>query len=289
MADLALFLLTLAWGTTFLLVKNALDGTATGVFLLLRFGLAVAAVGAVVLWRRDRPTPGLWKHGLMMGGAMLTGFAFQTLGLRHTTPSRSAFITGLCVLLVPFLARGLYGRKVPASSWMGVFLAVAGLVALYRDAITATVQLGDLLTGACSVAYAFQIVWTGEYSARHPLALLTLVQIGTTFAGSALLLPLEPVTLASTPGLWGTVAFTGLVMTAMAFFVMNWAQRHTTAVRAALIYSLEPVTASLFSWGFGGEVLTDAMLVGGGLIVAGVLVGEVGGAVLARLRPVSAP
>jgi len=288
-ADLALFLLTLAWGTTFLLVKNALEGTSTGVFLILRFALAVAAVGAVALWRRDRPTPGLWRHGLLMGGAMAVGFAFQTVGLRHTTPSRSAFITGLCVLLVPFIARGLYGRRVPASSWLGVLLAVAGLGALYQDAITAAVQLGDLLTGLCAVAYSFQIVWTGEYSVRHPLALLTLVQIGTALAGSALLLPLEPVTLAATPGLWATVAFTGLVMTAGAFFVMNWAQRHTTAVRAALIYSLEPVTASLFSWAFGGEQLTRAMLAGGALIVLGVVVGEVGGALLGRLRPVSAP
>jgi len=288
-ADLSLFLLTLAWGTTFLLVKNALEGTSAGVFLLLRFGLATVVLLAVWAWRRDRPTPGVWRQGGLLGLAMLAGFAFQTLGLEHTTPARSAFITGLCVLVVPFLARFLYGRRVPASSWAGVLLAVAGLTALYRDAISAQVRLGDLLTGACVLAYAFQIVWTGEFSRHHPLSLLTLVQVGVTFLGATLLLPLEPARLASRPGLWGTVAFTGLVMTAVAFFVMNWAQRHTSAVRAALIYSLEPVTASLFSWWFGGEQLTEAMLVGGGLIVLGVLVGEVGGALLGKLRPVSAP
>jgi drug/metabolite transporter (DMT)-like permease len=288
-ADLALFLLTCAWGVTFLLVKNVVATTSPTLFLTLRFGLAVAALAAVWLWRRDRPTPGLWRDGLLLGAAMLAGFTFQTQGLVHTTPSRSAFITGLCVLLVPFLGRAFYGRRVPASSWIGVALATAGLTALYREAISEAVQLGDLLTAACALAYSFQIVWTGEFSARHPLSLLTLLQVAVTFLGSAALLPFESLRLGSGAGLWSSIAFMALAMTAGAFFVMNWAQRHTTAVRAALIYSLEPVTASLFSWYFGGERMTPGHLVGGGLIVSGVLVGEVGGAVLARLRPVSAP
>jgi drug/metabolite transporter (DMT)-like permease len=84
------------------------------------------------------------------------------------------------------------------------------------------------------------------------------------------------------------VAFTGLFMTAGAFVVMNWAQRHTSAVRAALIYSLEPVAAALFSWRFGGEVLAPGQILGGALIVAGVVVGEVGGALAARRRSLSA-
>lgn len=288
MADLSLLLLTAAWGTTFLLVKNALDGTSAGVFLLLRFGLAAAAVLAVWAWRRDRPTPGLWRHGLLLGLAMWGGFALQTLGLRLTTPSRSAFITGMAVLLVPFLARFLYGRRVPPSSWAVVALAVAGLSALYWEAISASVQAGDLLTMGCALAYGFQIVWTSEFSPRHPLSLLTLLQILVTFLGAFLLLPLEPPRLASGAAIWGTVAFTGLLMTAGAFFVMNWAQRHTTAVRAGLIYSLEPVTAALFSWWVGGEVLGRAHLVGGALIVTGVVVGEVGGALAARRRTLSA-
>lgn len=288
MADLSLLLLTLAWGTTFLLVKNALAGTSVGVFLLLRFGLAAAAVFLVWLWRRDRPTPGLLRHGLMLGLAMWAGFALQTLGLRLTTPSRSAFITGLAVLLVPFLARFLYGRRVPPSSWAGVALAVAGLVALYGDAIPESVQTGDLLTMGCAAAYGLQIVWTSEFSRRHPLSLLTLVQILVTFLGAGLLLPLEPPRLAGGAALWGTVAFTGIAMTAGAFFVMNWAQRHTTAVRAGLIYSLEPVTAALFSWWVGGEVLGRGQIVGGALIVAGVVVGEMGGALAARRRSLSA-
>jgi drug/metabolite transporter (DMT)-like permease len=284
-ADLALLVLTLAWGTTFLIVKNALAGTSAGVFLLLRFGLATLAVGAVVLARRDRLPRATLRAGVLLGLAMFSGFALQTLGLRGTTPARSAFLTGLSVLVVPFLGRFLHGRRVGSSSWAAVALALVGLLLLTRpfaDDIGAEVRAGDLLTVGCAVAYAFQIVYTSEWSLRHALAPLVLVQVGTTFLLAPLLLPVEPVRLAVTAATAGSVLYLGLAMTAGAFFVMNWAQRHTTALRAALIFSLEPVAAALFSHLLGGEPLGALDWTGGALIVLAVVVGEVGGALAAR-------
>jgi drug/metabolite transporter (DMT)-like permease len=290
-ADLALLALTLLWGTTFLLVKNALEGTSTGAFLALRFAVAAAALGLAWLARRDRPTPGLWRHGLLLGLCMLGGFAFQTLGLRYTTPARSGFLTGLSVLLVPFIARYALGRRVPAFAWVGVALALAGMLALTRPfaagEISAAVRLGDVLTVGCALCYALQITWTSEWSSRHPLVALVFLQVATTLAGSFLLLPLEPLRIAWGAPLAGTVLFTGIGMTAGAFFLMNWAQRHTSAVRAALIFSLEPVAAALFSNLVGGEPLGFWDWAGGALIVAGVAVGELGSALLAR--PVAEP
>jgi drug/metabolite transporter (DMT)-like permease len=285
-ADLALLALTLVWGTTFTLVKRALDaGTSPGVFLSLRFGLAAAVLGGIWLLRRNRPTPGLLRDGGLLGAAMFVGFALQTFGLRFTTPARSGFITGLAVVVVPLVARFLQRRRVTASAWAGVVLAVLGLALLTRpfggDA-TSLVQLGDLLTLGCAVAYGFQIVWTSEFSPRHSLVGLTAVQIAVTFLGSLLLLAFEPVRLVPSGELLGTVLFTGLVMTVGAFFVMNWAQRHTTAVRAAIIYSLEPPAAAVFSHLVTGEVLPPLGIAGGALILLGIVVAEVGGALQAR-------
>jgi drug/metabolite transporter (DMT)-like permease len=283
-ADLALVLLTLVWGTTFTLVKRVLDaGTSTGAFLSLRFGLALVVVAAIRAWLRPRPSPGLLRDGALLGGAMFLGFALQTAGLQYTTPARSGFITGLAVVLVPFVARFAMGRRVLAASWVGVGLAVAGLALLTRPfgGGTAT-RLGDLLTLGCALAYAFQIIWTSEFSPRHPLVSLLTVQIAVTFLGSLVLLGLGPARVAPSPELWGTVAFTGLVMTVGAFFVMNWAQRHTTAVRAALIYTLEPPAAAVFSHLVTGERLDGPALAGAALILVGVIVAEVGGALAAR-------
>ncbi|HSN90906.1 MAG TPA: DMT family transporter [Anaeromyxobacteraceae bacterium] len=285
MADLALLLLTLAWGTTFTFVKDVLEVASPGLFLAARFGVAAAVLAAVWAVRRDRPTPGLWRHGLLLGLAMLAGFALQTLGLRFTTPARSGFITGLSVLVVPFLARFVLGRPVKGASWGGVALAVVGLGVLsFAEGVTAEVRVGDLLTLGCALAYALQIVWTSEWAPRHPLAPFVLAQVLVTAVAAGLAVPFEGAFLRAggADRFAATVAYTGVVMTAGTFFVMNWAQRHTTAVRAALIFSLEPVSAALFSHLYGGEPLGPPVWIGGALIVAGVLLGEVGGALEAR-------
>jgi drug/metabolite transporter (DMT)-like permease len=290
-ADLSLLVLTLFWGTTFTLVKGTLEIGSTALFLTSRFAVATAVLGLVALWRRDPVGPRFWRHGLLLGLAMLVGFVLQTLGLALTTPARSGFITGLSVLVVPFIARFTLGRQVRPSAWAGVALAVMGLALLTRPfdegAVTAAVRLGDLLTAGAAAAFALQITFMSEWSRHHPLVPFTLVQVAVVLLGALLMLPLEGARFEA--GRWrefaGVVAFTGVAMTAGAFFIMNWAQRHTSAVRAALIYALEPVTAALFSWQVTGEVLGLAGWAGGGLIVIGVVAGEVGGMLQARGGP----
>jgi drug/metabolite transporter (DMT)-like permease len=286
-ADLVLLLLTLAWGTTFALVKDVLAIASPGVFLSARFGVAALVLGAAWALQRPRATPDLFRHGLLLGIAVAAGFALQTAGLRFTTPARSAFVTGLSVLVVPFLARFFLGRPVRAASWVGVACAVAGLAALsFGEGIEADVRLGDLLTLGCAFAFALQIAFTSEWAPRHPLAPFVFLQVAVAGAAAALALPFEGAFLrdGGAARFAGTVAFTGVVMTAVAFFAMNWAQRHTTAVRAALIFSLEPVAAALFSHWWGGEELGRPVWLGGGLIVLGVVLGEVGGALEGRGR-----
>jgi drug/metabolite transporter (DMT)-like permease len=286
-ADLALLALTLVWGTTFHFVKAVLDVASPGVFLAARFAIAALVLGAIAVLRRDRVGPGFLRHGFLLGVFMLAGFVLQTTGLRYTTPARSGFLTGLAVLIVPFVARFLLGRRVKLASWAGVALAVFGLALLTRpfgEGVAEAVRLGDLLTTGCAVAFALQIVFTAEWSSRHPLVPLTLAQVGVTFAGAVLLAVAEGARFRPEgAGVFaGTVAFTGVAMTAGAFFVQNWGQRHTTAVRAALIFSLEPVAAALFSHWYGGEPLGPLDWAGGALTVLAVVVGEVGGALEGR-------
>jgi drug/metabolite transporter (DMT)-like permease len=288
MAELALLVLTAFWGTTFTLVKWALEISSTSVFLAVRFATAALLLGLVALVRRRPVGQGFWRHGLLLGLFMLTGFVLQTLGLHLTTPARSGFITGMSVLVVPLVARLVLGRHVRRSAWGGAALAVVGLALLTRPldagAVTAEVREGDLLTAGSAAAFALQIVFMSEWSPKHPLVPFTLLQISVVLAGALLMLPVEGVRFdASRLGEYaGIVAFTGVVMTALAFFVMNWAQRHTTAVRAALIYALEPVAAALFSWLVIDEQLGASGWGGGGLIVLGVVAGELGGVLEAR-------
>ena len=185
------------------------------------------------------------------------------------------------MLFVPFLERFLYGRRVPTLAWTGVALAVIGLALLagpYGHSTDINVHLGDLLTVGCALAFSFQIIFTSQRSARHPLGLLTTVQLGTAGLLSLTMLPFETRMLAASPhgmpAFLGVLAYCGIVTTTLAYLVQNWAQRRTTATRAAILFTLEPVFAALFSNVVGGEPLGASLLAGGGLIIVGVLVVE---------------
>ncbi len=290
-ADLALLALTVFWGTTFYFVHAVLAIASPGVFLAARFGVATAILGALALVRRARTAPGFLRHGALLGLFLFLTFAFQTVGLQYTTPSRSGFLTGMSVLMVPFVARFWLGRPVKTASWVGVALAVLGLAALTRPLggdVSTRVLLGDALTVGCAVACALQIAFTAEWSPRYPAVPLTALQLAVTLGGALAMAALEPRRLDLEQGgatFAGIVLFTGVVMTAGAFFVQNWGQARTTAVRAALIFSLEPVGAALFSHFYGGEPLATLDWLGGALVVLGVIVAELGGALESRAAP----
>jgi drug/metabolite transporter (DMT)-like permease len=277
-AEAALICIALIWGGTFVLVKSALDDVSTLVFLALRFTLATAAL-AVVFRGRLRASPEqcrvTLRAGLLAGCCLFAGYFFQTLGLRYTTPSKSAFITGLSVALVPLLAALVHKKAPLASEVVGVVGATAGLGLLTLPPGRFSIGYGDSLTMGCAVAFAFHILVLGRCSSRSSIELLSVSQIAVTA-----LLSLAVCGWAETPSVsWsgkvlGTVLITGLLATALAFTVQAWAQSHTTATRTALIFAIEPVSAALTSYIVMGEVLTGRNLAGAVLILGGVLLVE---------------
>lgn len=279
MAELALLLLTVAWGSSFLIVKDLLRGTSVGVFLSLRFALAAAVMGVAWVMGRSRPTPRLWRDGTWLGVFLLGGFILQTEGLRYTTPARSGFLTGLTVLLVPLVARFALGRHLPSRVWAASLVALAGLAVLTRPwdgAVGPDVRWGDALTVLCAASFALHIVFTGEWAARHAIAPLTVTQLAVVAAGATVLAAIEPARVGPPGRLAAVILFTALVVTALAYSVQTWAQRRVSAVRAALIFALEPVIAAAVAARWGRDPVTAWEWIGGVVIVVGVAVGELG-------------
>jgi drug/metabolite transporter (DMT)-like permease len=284
-ADAVLVSITAFWGVTFVVVKDAVALADPFTFLALRFSL-----GAVLLtfaaWRGIRGTA-LVRAGAGLGVLLFIGFAAQTSGLQFTTPSRSAFLTGLSVLLVPFLSIAFHRRRPPPASLVGVALAVGGLWALAGgDSLRGPHGLGkgDALTLLCALAFALHITLIERLARKHAPAPLVAVQLWTVAVLALLALCVLGPRLSATPALWSAVLITGVGGSAVALVLQAWAQARTTAVRAALVYALEPVFAAAYSVALGREQLGGRELLGGGLIVLGVLVSELGAAVWAR-RP----
>lgn len=276
----ALALCTLIWGLTFVVVKDALAGSDPFTFLALRFALGAAAL--LILTPRRRFERRLTSAGLGLGLVLFAGYAFQTFGLDDTTPSRSAFLTGLAVIGVPFVSWGLFRRPPSWPSVAGAAIAIAGLARLTEFDLNTGLSRGDLLTLACAAAYALHIALTEKFAAHGDALPLVTVQLLVVAALSALCIPLGAPRLTPTPAYWAAVAATGLLASAFAISLQTWAQARTSAVRAAVIFSLEPVIALIASLALGRESPGLPELEGGALIVGGVLFSEVGGALLRR-------
>ena len=280
-ADLLLVACSLIWGATFVLVKDALADASVFVFLALRFLLATIVLLFTYGRELQRVGASGVRAGALIGCCMFGGYAFQTVGLELTTPSKAAFITGFFVVLVPVLLALFGSRRMPVWVWLGALSAFTGLYFLAVPASgLAALNRGDLLVLACAFLFALHVISIGHYRVRYSAGALTLIQVGITALFTTLCIPLfawmgaEQPRVLWRPGLILAVIITGILATALAFSVQVWAQQYTSPNHAAIIFTLEPVFAGLTSFAFYHERLSSRSLAGAALILAGILVAE---------------
>ncbi|HMA37815.1 MAG TPA: DMT family transporter [Chloroflexia bacterium] len=274
-ADLILGLVTLIWGGTFLLVQDSVRLTGPFSFLALRFLIGTLALGLTFPRRLARLTRRELGTGGVIGLFLFGGYALQTLALQLTTSAKVGFLTGLSVAMVPILAWGVLGQRPPVQAVVGTLLATMGLGLLsLGTGLAVQVGPGEALGLGCAVCFAAQIVAISRWAPEVDALNLAWVQVATTAGLSALAAPLhgEPLVLPPAP-VWLAALFLGCLATAFAFAVINSVQQFTTSTRAALIYALEPVFAGLFGF-WAGEPLTAVAWAGCGLIVLGMISGE---------------
>jgi drug/metabolite transporter (DMT)-like permease len=278
-AELVLLGVTVAWGGSFLVVKDSLATFEPFTLITLRFALATAAL-ALGFRRRafalGQGTAGRarWGTAAWIGALLAAGFAFQTAGLRFTTPARSGFITATYVAMVPLLARVLLKRALSKRVLAAVLAAVAGLY-LLTDPSGSGANLGDALTLVCALAFAAHLIALERWSRELPAAALSFAQMAVVMAlALPLALAFESAPREPTASSWAALAYLGLVCSAAGFLGQTWGQRHTSPTRAGLIFSLESLFAALLSVAIGIESLSALQWLGGLLLVGGVMVGE---------------
>jgi drug/metabolite transporter (DMT)-like permease len=283
-AHCALLTCSLLWGATFVIVKNTLADISVFAYLAARFTLGALPMAWIYRAELRKLTPGDIRAGVVVGLCMAGGYAFQTAGIARTTPSKAAFITGFSVVLIPVFLAIFWRRKINAWAWGGALASFAGLYFLTvpRQGIK-DLNRGDLLVMGCAVLYALQIIFIERYSATHSLAGLSFLQVAVTASLSLLAVPilnatgLETFHVRFSSQMWTGVLLTAFFTTSLAYPLLVWAQRHTTATNTALILASEPVFAAITAYVMVHERLGSRALVGAGLILAGILVAELMG------------
>jgi len=271
-AHAAVLVAAVLFGTTFVVVRDAVAEVDVVPFLAVRFlvGAAVLAPFAVA-GRRAAPAEAVGRAGSVCGLVLLAGYLFQTVGLQYTTAPVSAFVTYLLVVIVPVISAVVLRRPPGPAPLTGVVVAAFGLVLLTGEG--AGIGRGEALTLGCAVAFAVHIVLLAELAPRFDAIRLTAVQLlvvgglclgpGAFLGGYAF--PAE---------VWVAVVFTGAAVSALAFSLQVWGQRRVGPTRTSLLLMLEPVAAAALGH-VTGERLGARGVAGGLVILAGIVVAEV--------------
>jgi drug/metabolite transporter (DMT)-like permease len=270
MPRLALLLTTLIWGATFPATKAALEQIPPLSFLFLRFLLGALLVG---LWLVAVNHKIRGEHATVRAAAVATvflflGYVFQTVGLRYTSASNSAFLTALYVIIVPLILRRFTWRVVTATA-----IATVGLWLLVKP--SASMNWGDILTFGCAVAFAGHIICLERFTRVFDASSLLIWQMAAMalLLGPTMLWENAPASAyAPTAALLIGLGVTGGLATG-AFAVQMWAQQIVPAQQVALVFASEPAYAAWLSWYFLGESLDRAGWIGSGLILAAVVLG----------------
>ncbi|AND41155.1 DMT family transporter [Cytobacillus oceanisediminis] len=284
-ADVSLLLVAFVWGTTFVLVQNAIAFLEPFSFNGVRFFMAAFLLGGwLVIFEREqlkKINKKLLISGIIMGLFLFIGYAFQTIGLLYTTSSKAGFITGLSVVMVPVFSFMLLKIKPGFNAIIGVSIATAGLYLLtMTDRVS--LNIGDAYVLICAVGFALHIIFTGKYSSKYPALLLTVIQVGTVALLSGIFAfftenwqqAFETGVLFKTNVVTALIV-TSLFATALAFFAQTAFQKFTTPTRVALIFAMEPVFAAAAGFMWANERLSFSALTGCLLIFAGMVFAEI--------------
>ncbi len=277
LATLGLLGVTMVWGWTFVVVREAIAAYSVMGFLAIRFAIAAAAVLMVARSRLNRAALGA---GPGIGLVLAAGYLLQTWGLKLTTATNSGLITGLFVVIGPLADRLLYRAALRREALAAVLLSLAGMVLLTGRA-PAGLALGDILTLGCAVAFGVHIAMLSHTSPRFDPMALTAAQMLSVAAVFLFLWPLSGPITPPPRQVWFALALTGLVASALAYFIQTFAQRHLSTARTAVILTMEPVFAGMFGYLLAGERLGPLQWVGAILILGALVLSEV----LPALRP----
>lgn len=286
LADVCLLLVALIWGSTFLVVQHAVHTLPPLAFNAIRFACAGLLFAVVLLFTRRTLTIFLNKrlllHGGILGLWLFSAYAFQTIGLLYTTTTNTGFLTGLSVVLVPFITLWLSKQRLTLPTWISALLALCGLYLLAFNGGTAEWNKGDGLVLLCAVGFAMHIALTGRFASQHdtlPLVTVQLMTVGILSGiSSAIFEPQLTMRLLgqalSEPKVLFALAISIGLSTAFAFWAQTWCQKYTSATRVAILFAMEPVFAAITGVTFAGEALGGWALAGCGLIFIGMIVAE---------------
>ena len=294
-ATIALFIVTIIWGCTFLWLKRALDSAdsvssaqtnvVSTFFVTLRFGLTLPLFFYFTpSIRKNLGDYRSWYDGFILAFFMLGGFVFQMIGLEGISPAVSAFLTSLYVIFTALILAYSAGRFQSKSLLFGVLLATFG-AGYIQGPPELHYDIAEWLTILCAIMFAGHIIFTDIITKRVDTMTVTFTSIAISTLMALLLLnyfmfvnesSINMYTLIIKNDFLVPLLLSSFFGTYIALSLVNYYQKYINPVRAAILYALEPVWATIFAVGTGVTEFNFWLLIGGSCLLVGNLIAEVG-------------
>jgi len=278
-ADLALVLTALIWGSAFPVSQYAIDSNmSTSLILLLRFSIASIILLILFFKKIKTITKKEFQYGIIAGAFLFLGFYTQTIGLKYTTPSNNAFITAIYVIMVPLITMFVFKKRPKTKFFFLPLITFLGVVILtYSPSSNVLLSKGDLLTLLCALFFALHISYLGIVSKKVDVIKMTFLQMIIASVLSLLFFvfydKLVITNIDYTKGIL-SILYLGIFSTCLCFFIQTYAQSNTSPSKAAMILSTEALFGSLFSVILKIEPFTINLLIGGSLILLTIFAAE---------------
>lgn len=272
--EIMLCITAIIWGSGFVVSAIALDHYTPYQILAGRFLIGFLILGIIFNKKLKGINKGVIKKGIVLGFFLYLGFALQTVGLQYTTPSKNAFLTAINVVIVPFIAFFAYKRKIDKFELTGAILALVG-IGLLSLQLSSDINIGDILTLACAVAFAYQIFYTAKYVKDEDPITLTIIQIfvAAVFAWIVVIFKGETQFSFETEAVT-SILYLAIFSTTIAYLFQTIAQKFTNETKAAIILSTESFWGMMFSVVLLSEVLTTRMIIGALFILFAIMISE---------------
>ena len=273
--DGLLLITAIVWGSGFVVTAIALEYLTAYQVMAGRFMFAAIILSIVFRKKFKTFTKAVVWKGAVLGTILYIGFAFQTVGLEYTTPSKNAFLTAVNIVIVPLIAYFVYKRRVDCFETVGAILAIVGIGFLTLEGSMATINIGDILTLICAVAFAFDIFYTNHFVKTENAISLTIVQFITAaiLGVSAVLIQGDMPTSIENEAVLAII-YLAVFSTTIAYVCQNVGFKYTTATKGAIILSLEALFGMIFSVLFLHEAMTARLIIGAAIIMGAILLTE---------------
>ncbi len=272
-AELYLFATTFIWGSTFVVVKAGSENISSSLFIALRFGIGSLIFAIFLAKQLKTITLQTFKKAIFLGVMLGVGILLQNQGIYHTTASKSAFITGLMVIFTP-IAQLIIEHKAPKTgNLIGVVIVTYGLYLLTSPS-GSEINYGDILVLIAAVIFGIFIVYLDIFSKTENVLHLAFLQVTITTLIALAVVPFETIQFIPSTHLILSLLYMGTFATVFTTYIQTRYQKDTTPTRAVIIFTIEPVIASVLAYFFLNELLGIVGILGASLIVVGILISE---------------